>query len=134
MKSIGNELIQLYLLILCNLNEIYLEFIFILYLYMYLNGTLLKSIYLYLLMIYQWNLIVLTIYLFIGIYLNVFLWNLSVHVFIKLILLKLIYFDGRACYIGKINLYMYKIVSSFVLDLIVKAVIVAGAACSSLLI
>ena len=36
MKSIENELIQLYLLILCNLNEIYLEFIFILYLYMYL--------------------------------------------------------------------------------------------------
>ena len=38
------------------------------------------------------------------------------------------------CYIGKINLYMQQIVSSFVLDLIVKAVIVAGAACSSLLI
>ena len=38
------------------------------------------------------------------IYCNVFtiyLWNLSVHVFIKLIPLELIYFKGRACYIGK---------------------------------
>ena len=75
-----------------------------------------------------------------SIYWNIFnvivviLWNLSVHVFIKLISLKLIYFEGRACYIGEINLYMLQIVSSFVLDLIVKAVIVAGAACSSLLI
>ena len=64
---------------------------------------------------------------------KVFLWNLSVHVFIKLILLKLIYFDRGACYIGKINLYMYMIISSFVFDLIVKAVTFAGAACSSLL-
>ena len=74
------------------------------------------------------------------IYWNVFilffvsLWNLSVHVFIKLIPSELIYFEGRACYIGEINLYMHQIVSSFVLDLIVEAVIVAGAACSSLLI
>ena len=56
------------------------------------------------------------------------------HVFIyKLIPSELIYFEGRACYIGEINLYMHQIVSSFALDLIVKAVIVAGAACSSLL-
>ena len=33
-------------------------------------------------------------------YLLVSLWNLSVHVFIKLIHAKLIYFEGRACYIG----------------------------------
>ena len=64
-------------------------------------------------------------------YIYCILWNLSVHVFIKLILLELIYFDGGACYIGKINLYMYMTLSSFVSDLIVKAVIVAGAACSS---
>ena len=68
------------------------------------------------------------------IYLLVSLWNLSVHVFMKLIPLELIYFEGRACLYGEINLYMHQIVSSFVLDLIVKAVIVAGAACSSLLI
>ena len=75
------------------------------------------------------------IYVFIEmylLYLLVSLWNLSVHVFIKLILLELIYFEGRACYIGEIHLYMHQIVSSFRLDLIVKAVIVAGAACSSL--
>ena len=73
---------------------------------------------------------------YIYIYYNVFtrnLWNLSVHVFIKLILLGIIYFEGRACYIGKISLYMYRIPSSFVLYLIVKAVIVAGAGSSSLL-
>ena len=82
-----------------------------------------------------WNLIVILIYVFIErylLYLVVSLWNLSVHVFIKLIPLELIYFEGRACYIGEINLYMHQIVSSFVLDLIVKAVVVAGAACSSL--
>ena len=65
-------------------------------------------------------------------YLLVSLWNLSVHVFIKLILLELIYFEGRACYTREINLYMHQIVSSFMLDLIVKAVVVAGAVCSSL--
>ena len=65
-------------------------------------------------------------------YLLGFLCNLSVHVFIKLIYSKLIYFEGRACYIGKINQYMLQIACSFVLDLIVKAVIAAGAACSSL--
>ena len=43
------------------------------------------------------------------IYWNVFisffvsLWNLSVHVFIKLILSELIYFEGRVCYIGEIK-------------------------------
>ena len=77
------------------------------------------------------------IYEFIDIYLLyllVSLWNLSVHVFIKLIPSELIYFEGRACYIGEINLYMHQMVSSFVVDLIVKAVIIAGAACSSLLI
>ena len=61
---------------------------------------------LYLLLIYQLNLIVIINYLFIGIYflyLFVSLWNLSVHVFIKFILLELIYFEGRACYIGEIN-------------------------------
>ena len=58
--------------------------------------------------------------------------NLSVHVFIKLIYSKLIYFEGRACYIGKINQYMLQMACSFVLYLIVKAVSVAGAACSSL--
>ena len=67
-------------------------------------------------------------------YFLIILWNLSVHVFIKLIPLELIYFKGRACYIGKINSYMYQIFSSFVLDLIVKAVVIAGAACSSLYI
>ena len=72
------------------------------------------------------------LYLLPYIYCN--LWNLSVHVFIKLIPSELIYFEGRACYIGKIHIYMYMIVSSFVFDLIVKAVVVAGAACSSLLI
>ena len=36
------------------------------------------------------------------------------------------------CYIGKIDQYMLQIAYSFVLDLIVKAVIAAGAACSSL--
>ena len=56
------------------------------------------------------------------------------HVFIKLIPSELIYFEGRACYIGEINQYMHNMISSFVLDLIVKAVVDAGAACSSLLI
>ena len=86
-------------------------------------------------MIYQWKPILFIIFVFIEMYLLYFLvilWNLSVHVFIKLIPLELIYFEGRACYIGKINLYMYQILSSFVLELIVKAAIVAGAACSSL--
>ena len=32
----------------------------------------------------------------------------------------------------EINCYMYNMISSFVLDLIVKAVVVVGAACSSL--
>ena len=60
------------------------------------------------------------------------LWDLSVHVFIKLILLGIIYFEGRACYIGKISLIHVQNISSFVLYLIVKAVIVAGAGSSSL--
>ena len=91
-----------------------------------------------LLLLYQWNLIVFyywCIYIFIGmyfLYLLVSFCNLSVHVFIKLNYSKLIYFEGRACYIGKIDQYMLQITYSFVLDLIVKAVIAAGAACSSL--
>ena len=39
MKSIRNELILIYLLILSYLNEILLELVFILYLYMYLLYT-----------------------------------------------------------------------------------------------
>ena len=53
MKSIRNELIQPYLLILWYFNRICVESIFIQYLNMYFIGKLLKSIYLYLLLIYH---------------------------------------------------------------------------------
>ena len=72
----------------------------------------------YLLLVYQWNIIVLyylCIYIFIGmyfLYLLVSFCNLSVHVFIKLIYSKLIYFEGRACHIGKIDQYMLQIAYS----------------------
>ena len=60
----------------------------------------------YLLLINQWKLLLFIISVIIEMYLLyflIFLWNLSVHVFIKLIPLGIIYFEGRACYIGKIS-------------------------------
>ena len=136
MKSIRNELIQpLNLLILWILMKytwnlylfcIYTCIYYGLYeinLFVFIVDLSMESYYIYCLSIY-WN-----VYSYI---LLLFIWNLYVHVSYKLIPLKLIYFEGRACYIGKINWYMYNMISSFVLDLIVKAVVAAGAACSSL--
>ena len=96
-----------------------MKYIYTWYLYMYLCGLMKINLNVFIIIglsMESYCILLLCIYIFIGmyfLYLLVSFCNLSVHVFIKLIYSKLIYFEGRACYIGKINQYMLQIACSF---------------------